>query len=121
MGSNVLKTVGVRRKIDASIHNRKNILGGFHQSMHNRSIDFRGIAVPLLHAPQKYCFVAAIENQLRILDLGNDLKKLTPNVLFVYTAICPKGSFYNRSGTRNSQTNKIVRVTIRHSFNVDRK
>src|ERR1035437_1299468 len=87
--------------------------------MHHRSIDFGGVAVPLFHAAQKCGLVATIENQLRILDLGNDLKKFMPNVFLVYTAICPKGSLYNGIGARNSQANEVVRVTIRHSFNVN--
>src|ERR1035437_1289908 len=119
MGRNVLETVGVRRKINAPIHNRENILGGFQQSLHNRTLAFDVVAIPLLHTSQKYCFVAAIENQLRILDLADDLKKLHPNILFVYIVIRPKRALNNRGGTRNSQANEIVGITVRRSFNVN--
>ena len=86
--------------------------------MHHRTPVFGCVAVPLLQAPEKYSLIAAIVNQLRILDSRDDLKKLFPDVLFVGAVIRPKSSLNNRGGTRNSQANEIVGVGIGSSFDV---
>src|ERR1017187_7893644 len=101
MRCNVLETVGVRRKIGAPIHNREDILGGFHQSVHQEAPVFGGVAVPLLQAPEKYSLIAAIINQLRILDGRDDLKKVLPDLLLVRALIRPKRSLNNGVGARN--------------------
>jgi len=77
------------------------------------------VAVPLLQAPEKYSLIAAIVNQLRILDVRDDLKKLFPDVLFVRTVIRPKSSLNNGGGARNSQANEIVGISIGRSFDVN--
>src|SRR6516225_1015710 len=94
-------------------------LGGIYQSVQHRARVFGGVAVPLRQAPEKYSLVAAIVNQLRILDVRDDLNKLPPDVPFVRTSIRPKRSLDNRGGTDNSQANEIVEVTIRRSFHVN--
>ena len=87
--------------------------------MHHRARVLGGVAVPVRQAPEKYRLVAAIVNQLRILDAGGDLKKLPPDVLFVRTVIRPKRSLNNRGGAWNSQANEIVGVAIGRSFDID--
>jgi hypothetical protein len=87
--------------------------------VHQRAPVLGGVAVPLLQAPEKYSLIAAIVDQLRILDVRDDLKKLLPDVLFGRTIIRPKRSLNNRGGAWNSQANGIIGVTIRRSFDID--
>ena len=87
--------------------------------MHQRAPVFGGVAVPLLQAPEKYSLIAAIVNQLRILDFRDYLQKLLPDVLFVRTIIRPKRSLNNRCGAWKSQANEIVGVAIGRSFDVN--
>ena len=87
--------------------------------MHQRPPVLGGVAVPLLQAPEKYCLIAAIVNQLRILDGRDDLKKLFPDVLFFRTVVRPKRSLNNRGVAWNPQANEIVGVAIGRSFDVN--
>jgi len=87
--------------------------------VHQRAPVFGGVAVPLLQVPEKYSLIAAIVDQLRILNVRDDLKKLLPDVLFVRTIIRPKRSLNNRGGAWNSQANEIVGVAIGRSFDVN--
>jgi hypothetical protein len=87
--------------------------------MHQRAPVGGAVAVPLLQAPEKYGLIAAIVDQLRILDVRDDLKKLLPDILFVRTIVRPKRSLNKRSGAWNSQANEIVGVAIGRAFDVN--
>src|SRR5262245_15855158 len=111
MSSNLLQSIGIRRKIDMRENKRKQIHRVFDGVVGGQA--FGRPAMTLAHSFKENGLIATEMNQSWIRDLRKDIQEFAPYELLLILIICPKAMLNSIIASSDAKADQVVKIAIR--------
>jgi hypothetical protein len=116
ISGNLLQSIRVRREIDLSIDEREKIYCIVDRDGYWRV--FRWPAMTFAHAFQKYRFIVAVMDQLRVRDSRKSVEKIIPYPPFFVCIVCPETVLDCSVGALEANPDQVVEIAVRKALNI---